>query len=121
MTAAVRRHEQLEAENQATVSQSQQLRAQNASLADQLLSLSNQLNTEKVKYEQQLRAARTTSWRLAESSHHQEHLQHQVNLCLLPGHARSTPMLPIALALTWTAEPQQMSSWERHQVEASTL
>ena len=78
MTAAVRRHEQLAGEHQATVSQVQQLRAQNMSLAEQVLTLTSHLNTEKVKYEQQLRAARNHARKFLELQQHKEHLEQQV-------------------------------------------
>ncbi len=79
MLAAVRRHEQLASEHQAAVSQEQQLRAQNASLADQVLSQSSQLNTEKVKYEQQLRATRSNAQKCMELDRLRQHLEQQVH------------------------------------------
>lgn len=76
--AAVRRHEQLAGEHQATSSEAQQLRSQNASLIDQVLSLTSQLNTEKVKCEQQLRTVRIKSKRCSDLEQHQQYLEQQV-------------------------------------------
>ncbi|KAL3138626.1 hypothetical protein ABBQ32_006388 [Trebouxia sp. C0010 RCD-2024] len=76
--AAVRRHEQLAAEHQATVSEAQQLRTQNASLVDQVLSLTSQLNTEKVRCEQQLRAVRSKSKKASDLEQQQQFLEQQV-------------------------------------------
>ena len=78
-SAAVRRHEQLASEHEAVLSQSQQLQSQNARLAEQVLALSGQLNTEKVKCEQQLRAARGKAHRCSELQHHQEQLEQQAS------------------------------------------
>ena len=78
---AVRRHEQLAGEHQAAVSEAQQLRSQNASLVDQVLSLTSQLNTEKVKCEQQLRAVRIRSKRCSDLEQHQQYLEQQVHSC----------------------------------------
>lgn len=78
MHAAVRRHEQLAGEHQAIVSQSQQLKAQNASLVDQVFALTSQINTEKVKHEQQLRVVKMKSKRCSEFEQHQQYLEQQV-------------------------------------------
>ena len=78
--AAVRRHEKLAGEHEATVSEAQQLRSQNASLVDQVLSLTSQLNTEKVRCEQQIRTVRINSQRCSDLEQHQEHLEQQVRM-----------------------------------------
>ena len=80
--AAVRRHEQLAGEHQAILSQSQQLKAQNVSLVDQALALTSQINTEKVKTEQQLRLVKIKSKRCSELEQHQQYLEQQVLLSL---------------------------------------
>ena len=77
-TAAVRRHEQLAGEHQATVSQTQQLRSQNTSLIDQVLALTSQLNTEKVKCEQQLRALHSNAKAYSDLDIHKQYLEQQV-------------------------------------------
>ena len=85
LSAAVRRHEHLASEHEAVVSQGQQLKAQNARLAEQVLALTSQLNTEKIKCEQQLRAARSHAQRLSDVHNHRDYLEQQVcELSLLP-------------------------------------
>ena len=77
---AVRRHEQLAGEHEATVSEAQQLRSQSASLVDQVLSLTSQLNTEKVRCEQQLRTVRIKSKRCSDLEQYQQYLEEQVRV-----------------------------------------
>lgn len=76
--AAMRRNEALVHEKHALEDHRRQLSVQNASLAEQAQVLRNHLNTEKVKFEQQQRAAHKGATRSAQAEQHQAGLEHQV-------------------------------------------
>ena len=77
--AAVHRNEALTLEKRALEDHRRQLSIQNASLAEQAQVLRNHLNTEKVKHEQQQRAAHKGATRNAQAEQHQAGLEHQVS------------------------------------------
>ena len=75
----MRRNEALGLEKRALEDHRRQLSIQNASLAEQAQVLRNHLNTEKVKHEQQQRAAHKGATRNAQAEQHQAGLEHQVS------------------------------------------
>lgn len=81
MCAAVRRNDVLVDDKHELEQHRRQLSIQNASLAEQAQVLRNHLNTEKVKFEQQLRATHKGASRSAETEQLQLGLEHQVSLC----------------------------------------
>lgn len=80
MCAAVRRNELLVDDKHELEQHRRQLSIQNASLAEQAQVLRNYLNTEKVKFEQQLRAAHKGASRSVEAEQLQSGLEQQVRL-----------------------------------------
>lgn len=74
----MRRNEALKHDKHELEQHRRQLSIQNASLAEQAQVLRNYLNTEKVKFEQQLRAANKGATQSAEAEQQQAGLEQQV-------------------------------------------